>query len=128
MLHALTKEPAPSIHVRWRDDISEALRHDLERQFALTHPEYTPPSWAYELLDTSRRNVVRLLRHPYVMDTGDLDRITLDIAGTAPYGDTDTWVIYRLPSIRRPAVVRAAVSVAGTLLTVSLLVLRFTDD
>ena len=124
-LRALTIEPAPSIHVQWRDGVSEVLRRDLERQFALTNPEHNPECCAYELLDTSERNVVQLIRHPDVVDTNDLDRIALDVDGTAQYGDNDTWVVYHLPSVRRPAVVRAAVGTALTLLAVSLLVLRF---
>lgn len=121
-------EPAPAIHVRWRDGISETRRHDLERQFALTHPEHTPPSWAYELLDTSRRNVARLVRHPDVANTGDLDRNALAVAGTASYGAGDTWVVYRLPAVRRPAVVVAIVCAASLLLTGSLLIIRVTGD
>ena len=128
LLRTLTTEPAPSIHVQWRDGVSEARRHDLERQFALTHPEHTPPSWAYQLLDTSQGNVARLLRHPDVADTGDLDRSLPDVAGTAPYGDGDTWVAYRLTGVRQPAVVIAIVSAASLLLAGSLLVIRFTGD
>ena len=128
VLRTLTIEPAPSIHVEWRVGLSDARRQDLERQFALTNPEPTPPSWAYELLDTTRGNVEAIVTHPDVVDTGDLDRNEFDVAGTAPYGDGDTWVVYRLPGVRRPAVVTAAVSTAGALLAGSLFVIRFTTE
>ncbi len=128
LLRALTTEPTPGIHVLWRDGVSEARRHDLERQFALTHAEHTPPSWAYELLDTSQGNVARLLKHPDVASTGDLDRSPPDVAGTAAYGEGDTWVVYRLPGVRQPAMVIVIVSTISLLLAGSLLVIRFTGD
>ena len=128
VLRTLTAEPAPGIHILWSHRISEARRHDLEKKFALTNPEHTPPTWAYELLDTSQENVLELLKHPDVEDTGDLDENTLDISGTAPYGDRDTWIAYRLPFIRQPTDVLTITGTVSFLLIGSLLVIRLTGD
>ncbi len=119
----VTREPAPGIHVYWREGLSESNRKQLERQFALAHPELEV--LAYELLDTSQSNIRALVTHPQVVDTGDLDRQRFDVAGTAPYGDNDTWLIYRSRFIRQPDIVVAIVSTASALLTGSLLILRF---
>jgi len=109
--------------VYWREGLSESNRKQLERQFALAHPELEV--LAYELLDTSQSNIRALVTHPQVVDTGDLDRQRFDVAGTAPYGDNDTWLIYRSRFIRQPDIVVAIVSTASALLTGSLLILRF---
>jgi hypothetical protein len=71
-------QPAPSIRVRWRDDVSAPRQTELERKYSLADRAATlpdaPRSVAYRLLDTSRANVEALVKDPQVADTNDIDR------------------------------------------------------
>lgn len=128
LLRFLTAEPAPAIHVAWRDGLAADQQHALERRFALVRPEHLQDqSWAYDLLDLSRENIEALVRHPDVRDTHEIDRSTFEVSGAAPYGKSDTWIAYRVPWIKRPGRVTAIVWVLATALLGSVLALRLTD-
>ena len=52
----------PRIHVRWRDDVAEAQRLELERRYRLVRGEPLPgTTWRYELDDRSSENVRSLI-------------------------------------------------------------------
>src|SRR5882672_10944249 len=71
----LTYEPAPSVRVRWRDFTGDTRRAQLERRYRLMDPAAPEGlSYSYTLMDTSRRNIMALIKDPEVADTGDIDR------------------------------------------------------
>lgn len=102
----LTYEPAPSIRVRWRPDVTPAAREQLERAFLLVGRaahEGSTRVYQYDLLDTSRRNIEALVTHPEVEDTDEIDRRNYVIRVDGPYGGRWMWVAHRVPIIRQIA-------------------------
>jgi hypothetical protein len=72
---ALSTDPVP-IHVRWKPDVSDAERTDLERQFGLTQGEFREgTTYAYGLANTSTDNIRALVQNPRVDDTAEINRI-----------------------------------------------------
>ena len=65
-----TYEPAPSIRVRWRADVTPATRTELERTFLFvsgaTH-EGSTRIFQYDLLDTSQSNIAPVVRVPSIL-------------------------------------------------------------
>ena len=57
-------------------------------------------SVAYDLLDTSRRNIQALVRDPAAADTNDIDRETYEVPFETPYGERWMWVAHRTPLLR----------------------------
>lgn len=102
-----TYEPAPTIRVRWRDDVSAEQQATLERKYLLSNGREpmadAPRSIAYDLLDTSHRNVEALVKDPAVADTNDVDRDNFEVRITADQGERWTWVALRLPVLRYAA-------------------------
>lgn len=64
------------VHVRWKPDVTDARRVELERQFTLTHSEPTEgTTWRYGLADSSTGNIRALIQNEAVDDTAHLNRI-----------------------------------------------------
>jgi hypothetical protein len=118
--YLFTYEPAPSVRVRWRDGTSDSRRSQLERKYRLVNPEAPQGlSYSYALLDTSRTNIMAMIKDPEVGDTGDIDREKFEVPfWTAAYSRESMWVADRIPVVRQPAVRRtlAALLVAMILL------------
>jgi len=113
----LTYEPPPSVRVRWRDFTTDARRAQLERQYRLTDPVAPEGlSYAYLLMDTSRRNIEALVKDPEVADTNDIDRRKFEIPWTtAQARNRYTWVAERIPGLRQPIVRWAVVSILAAM-------------
>lgn len=101
----LTHEPAPSIRVRWRDDVSPEHQVAMERRYRLSNGRAPQGrSIAYDLLDTSRGNVEALVRDPDVADTQDVDRDRYAIPFDTAYGERWMWAADRMPGLRDPRI------------------------
>lgn len=115
----LTREPAPSIRVRWRDDVSAERQVELERRYRLSNPRAPQNrSIAYDLLDTSHGNVEALVRDPEVADTQDVDRDEYEVPFDTAYGERWMWLADRTPGVRDSRV-RWALIVALAAMTVA---------
>jgi hypothetical protein len=103
--YLLTYEPAPSVRVRWRDGTSDMRRRILEMKYRLAQPAAPEGlSYAYVLLDTSRRNIETMIKDPEVADTGDIDRKNFEVPWeTAANTRTIMWAADRVPWLRQPA-------------------------
>ena len=103
-----TLDRAPSIKVRWRDDVSAARRAQLEQQYGLVdqHAPITnsPSSVAYDLLDTTRRNIEAMVTNPEVADTNDVDRDDFEVYLHTGYGENWMWWADRQPLLRSTTV------------------------
>ena len=102
----LTYEPAPSIRVRWRQDVTPAALTGLERTFLLANRvahEGSTRTFRYDLLDTSRSNLEALVTHPAVEDTDEIDRVNYAMRADCPYGESWMWVGHRIPILRHIA-------------------------
>ena len=72
----------PRIHVRWRADVTDTQRAELERRYRLEGAErLQDTTWRYELLDRSSGNVRALIDDRHVLDTAYIDRPTLTVPG-----------------------------------------------
>lgn len=98
----LTVEPAPRIRVLWRDGITAQQQAALEVQYQLLNGRDRLPegSLAYDLLDTSRSNIRRLVDDPAVADTNDIDRDAYVVEPDTDRGGERTWLAYRVPGLR----------------------------
>jgi hypothetical protein len=118
----LTYEPAPAIRVRWRDGTGDWRRAWLEHRYRLIDPAAPQGlSYSYVLMDTSRKNIMTMIKDPEVADTDDVDRENFEVSfWTAAYSRERMWVADRVPVSRQPAVRRtlfglfAAMIVLGT--------------
>lgn len=115
----LTADRAPAVRVRWRDDVTAARQAELERRYMLAngqdpHPD-SPRSVAYDLLDTSRRNVRALVQDPDVADTNDIDRELYVVSPDASPSSSRVWLANRLPGLREERTRRGLViALAGS--------------
>lgn len=65
------------LNIRWQSEISDSQREELERRFALSSGELREGTTrTYLLIDPSRANIERIVRHPAVEDTSEIDRAT----------------------------------------------------
>lgn len=97
----LTYEPAPSIRVRWRDDVTSERQAVLERRYQLSNGRAPQGrSLAYDLLDTRQSNIKALVLDPAVADTHDIDRESYEIPFERAYGERWMWVAHRIPVLR----------------------------
>ena len=65
------------LNIRWASDITDGQRAELERRFTLSDGEHREGTTrTYLLTDSSRANIERIVRHPAVEDTSDIDRAT----------------------------------------------------
>jgi len=102
--YTLTYEPAPAVHVRWRDGTADWRRTWLELKYRLADPEAPQGlSYAYVLFDTSQSNIKALVTDPEVADTNDIDRDKFEIPW-ARLQETRRlmWVADRIPVLRQP--------------------------
>lgn len=97
-----TLEPAPRIRILWRAGISAEQQATLEARYLLRNGRDLLPegSLAYDLLDTSRANIRRLVEDPAVADTNDIDRHTYVVEPDTDRGGAWTWMAYRVPGLR----------------------------
>ena len=101
-----TYEPAPSVRVRWHDNVSPEYQAFLESRYLLTdrvgpHPD-ARRSFGYALLDTRRSNIEALVTDPAVFDTNDIEDEAGEFyvrLGTA-YSDRWMWLAHRMPILR----------------------------
>ena len=64
------------VHVRWKPDVTDVQRVELERQFQLTEPSpIDGNSWEYQLADASTTNIRTIVQDGRVDDTEHLNRI-----------------------------------------------------
>ena len=109
-----TVEPAPAVKVRWRGDVTEAQRSDLERRYRLVAPiAMDGRTVTYNALDTSAANLEALVGDAAVEDTGDIDRMRFTIAPDVPYGTRWMWAADRVPVLREPGVIPVMVGVCA---------------
>ena len=75
LLRAWPESPV-HVHVRWKPDVTQAQRIELERRFHLTNGESREePSWEYLLADSSTGNIRAIVQDQRVDDTEHLNRI-----------------------------------------------------
>lgn len=94
----------PRVHVRWSEAVSETRRIQVEQELGLTSGERQQGrTWSYVLRSVSTATLGRLVRHPLVEDTHDIDRATatlsVDVSGQP------AWVQY----LAQSSAVQAAV-------------------
>jgi hypothetical protein len=64
------------IHVRWKPEVMDAERIELERRFQLTSSVQTEgTSWEYQLTDSSTANIRNIVESERVDDTSHLNRV-----------------------------------------------------
>lgn len=81
-------ERAAYVHVRWKPEVSEATRAEVERAHGLHPVEFREQrTWGYFLSDMSIENIRRIIRHPAVEDTHNIDRDAFFVLDTAERGD-----------------------------------------
>lgn len=107
----ITRAPAPTIRVRWHADVTPERQLALERKYALVNRRSPNRSFAYDVLDTTRRNLRALVEDPAVADTNDVDRRAFTIDDDADAGEVERWIAHQLPGLR-DARVRWALAVA----------------
>jgi hypothetical protein len=116
----LTYEPAPAVRVQWREGLTPQQHEALERKYLLVNGRDQIPggSIAYDLLDTSARNLRALVRDAAVADTGDIDRDTFTIPFDTEYGQSWMWIAYRIPGLRQEEM-RRVVTVLLVIMAIS---------
>jgi hypothetical protein len=113
----LTIEPAPAVRVQWRPGVSEEQQAALERRYLLVNARdrLDGGSIAYDLLDTSVRNIRALVADEAVADTADIDRDAFTIPFDTEYGGEWMWMAHRLPGLRDERVRRGAIAVLAVM-------------
>ena len=75
---------APTVHLRWADEIGASQRAVFERQHSLVNGTlHEDGSWAYQLEDTSRTNVALIVQAPIVNGTYGIDRNRFEVVRQA---------------------------------------------
>lgn len=96
IVRGATSSAAPSIHVRWASSIDDASREVLEEQLTLVAPRALGGNgFAYDLLDSRGPSIRRLVEHPAVADTQDLDREGFTLTPQTPAGQSVRWLWHR---------------------------------
>lgn len=81
-------ERAAYVHVRWKPEVTDATRAEVERAHGLHPVEFREQrTWGYFLSDMSAENLQRIIRHPAVEDTHNIDRDAFFVLDTAERGD-----------------------------------------
>lgn len=77
--------PPRRIHVRWTEVATSADRARAEQELHLEARESREErTWSYELSDYSAANIARLVAHPLIEDTHNIDRGRLTLAPEVP--------------------------------------------
>ncbi|MET0212533.1 MAG: hypothetical protein ABW292_06000 [Vicinamibacterales bacterium] len=64
------------VHVRWKPDVTDTQRVELERRFQLTDSQPGDGvTWEYQLVDSSTANIKAIVQNERVDDTAHLNRI-----------------------------------------------------
>ncbi|MGE3858348.1 MAG: hypothetical protein AB7G21_15450 [Dehalococcoidia bacterium] len=80
---------APSIHVRYSAEVTDARRAEIERDRGLARgTRLEGRTYAYDLVDTRPENIRAIVEDPGVEDTHDLDRERYAVRPGAPAGET----------------------------------------
>ena len=80
------------INVRWVPAAGEAERQAGEKRYLLAAGEDRGEgTWNYELLDTSRQTVERLVKDPLVADTHGIDRTSFEVP-SLPVEEPASWL------------------------------------
>lgn len=91
----LDGDPAKGINVRWRADVTDAERLQLEAQFFLRGERLEESTFGYDLLDDSNENIQALVEHPAVDDTHHIDRGNFTFAASAEFSQSRTGWAWR---------------------------------
>lgn len=96
-----TSTPAPVIHVRWSSALMAEQRQLLEEEMTLVNPrQLGGHTWRYDLLDSRTESLRRIVHHPAVADTHDVDRERLTLTVKTEAGPTQRWLWHRWGSVR----------------------------
>lgn len=91
-----TESPAPTIKVRWSNEVSERERKALEQRFQLLRPDPSGPNaYYYDLLDSRQKAIRAIVEHPAVADTQNLDRSRFTVTVLAGRGESNRWLWHR---------------------------------
>lgn len=75
MLSATWPDLRAVIHVRWRPEVTDEQRLQLEHRFLLTDAEHTEgATWRYRLEDASGANIRAIVEDAHVDDTANVHR------------------------------------------------------
>jgi hypothetical protein len=113
----LTIEPSVRIGVWWGDGVTVEQRAKLERRFLLVNGVRSETHFRYDLLDTRRENIESLVKEPNARDTESVSRTLFVAPPDIAYGQSWTWIAYRIPGLRAPGVVEALVMTCLVMLT-----------
>ena len=99
----------PRVSVRWKPDVTDAERIDIERQHHLANPrldteERSGPVWRYELADVSGANATALAKSPRSADMGGLT----DTGTPGSYRASEAWPVFAKVGVRWAPDVAAA--------------------
>jgi hypothetical protein len=74
------RDAEPVITIRWAASLDPQARRGVETDLNIRPRMFIDGrTWQYDLLDSSRANLVRLVNHPSVEDTGGFDRGSLSL-------------------------------------------------
>ena len=73
---SLSRPSEQRTHVRWADEVEDAVRLEREQRYALTKSARTDDvhTWSYELANNAPENIRALVGDPLVVDTNGVDR------------------------------------------------------
>jgi hypothetical protein len=73
---SLSRPSEQRTHVRWADDVEDAVRLEREQRYALTKSARTDDvhTWSYALANNAPENIRALVGDPLVVDTNGVDR------------------------------------------------------
>jgi hypothetical protein len=83
------------VHVRWSDDLDDAVRREREERYGLTKPARSDDehTWIYMLANVTPENIRALVGDPLVVDTHGVDRNAGQIATESSQQRTSTWLL-----------------------------------
>ena len=73
---SLSRSPEQKVHVRWADDVDDAVRREREQRYGLTKSARSEDlhTWSYVLANDTPENIRALVGDPLVVDTNGVDR------------------------------------------------------
>ena len=91
LVWALVEWPAPLVHVRWREGVTEPERRQHEQTLSLANGRPVDGAWRYELVSPRSATVSAILSHRAVQDTHQIDRDRMAISDDAGHGTVRVW-------------------------------------